>query len=194
MNGSETVDTVSISGSIFASMNYYDYLHFHFSIRFYKIRENGKKKLNPSCADKGGRGKRVASWLADTNTMASSGFIKSNSGGCEWMIKTSTAFLPCFLLIWKERLLRDLALFGFVVFTMCHPSRVLSPTFPPEPDLHICTEAVLRVLTFNCAHGLASGNPAPADRKHPVLSTPEKPFLLTPSDLFKTQRLSTLTS
>ena len=68
------------------------------------------------------------------------------------------------------------------------------PTFPPEPDLHICTEAVLRVLTLNSAHSLASANPAPADKKHPVLSTPAKPFLLTPSDLFKIQCLSTLTS
>ena len=53
------------------------------------------------------------------------------------------------------------------------------PTFPPEPDLHICTEAVLHVLTLNSAHSLASANPAPAERKHPVLSTPAKPFLLT---------------
>lgn len=126
--------------------------------------------------------------------MASSGFIKSNSGGCEWMIKTSTAFLPYFLLIWKERLLRDLALFGFVVFTVCHPSRVLSSNISSRAwPSHLYRGCDIQ-LTFNCAHGLGSANPAPADRKHPVLSTPEKPFLLTPSDLFKTQRLSTLTS
>lgn len=52
INGSETVDTVFISGSIFASMNYCDYLHFHFSVRFYKIRENGKKNSIPAAQTK----------------------------------------------------------------------------------------------------------------------------------------------
>lgn len=72
----------------------------------------------------------------------------------------------------------------------------LSPEFQhflPSLDLHICTEAVLHVRTLNFAHGLASANPAPAERKHTVLSTPAKPFLLMPSDLFKIQG-STLTS
>ena len=109
-----------------------------------KTGKKKKKKLNPSCAHKGCRGKRAASWLADTDTMASSGFIKStttSSAACERMEKTSTAFLPYFFLIRKERLLR-LGPFR-LHWAYCEPP-FLSPEF----------QHFLQSLTFTSARRL----------------------------------------
>lgn len=193
VNESKTVEPVFIPGSIFASMCCCDYLHFHFSVRFYNIREHRKKPQSQLCRRRRQGEKR--GFVASRHEC--NGFIQFHQVQQWWVWangedKPSTSPL---LLPYMEGEAPETWPFSASLCLLCATlpePRV--PTFPSKPDLHICTEAVLRVLTLNFAHGLASANPAPAERKHTVLSTPAKPFLLTPSDLFKIQGLSTLTS